>query len=179
MLSSADAAKTYQPKGNYLTEHQSLANYVTFNDLPEVSEIPTATEVTTAKTEAVAAAQEYTQQAVADLVDAAPETMDTLKKLADAIGDNADVIDALNNSVTGKADKSEIPTKLSDLEQDINYLTEHQSLADYALKSEIPSTNGLATETYVDNALDSINNYTFVEFTEDEINEIWDAELSI
>lgn len=33
------------------------------------------------------------------------------------------------------------------------YLTEHQSLEDYALKSEIPSIEGLATESYVKNQI--------------------------
>lgn len=40
-----------------------------------------------------------------------------------------------------KAEKSEIPTKVSELDNDANYLTQHQSLA------------GLASETYVDNAI--------------------------
>ena len=45
--------------------------------------------------------------------------------------------------------KTDIPTKVSDLENDSGYLTEHQSLEAYALKSEIPSIEGLATETFV------------------------------
>ena len=36
------------------------------------------------------------------------------------------------------------------------YLTEHQDLSQYALKTEIPSVEGLATETYVDNAIANI-----------------------
>ena len=32
----------------------------------------------------------------------------------------------------------EVPTKLSDLDQDISYLTEHQDLSNYALKSDLP-----------------------------------------
>lgn len=38
------------------------------------------------------------------------------------------------------------------------YLTEHQSLADYAKKSEIPSVEGLATEEYVDSAIEAFIN---------------------
>ena len=37
------------------------------------------------------------------------------------------------------------------------YLTEHQDLSDYALKSEIPSLDGYATESWVNNQL---TNYT-------------------
>lgn len=57
----------------------------------------------------------------------------------------------------------EIPSKVSQLENDKGYLTQHQSLAGYAKKSElpdtskfitkddIPSTEGLATQTWVKN----------------------------
>lgn len=43
------------------------------------------------------------------------------------------------------ATKDEIPTKVSDLENDVHYLTEHQSLAKYAKKSEIPDVSGFIT----------------------------------
>ena len=42
-----------------------------------------------------------------------------------------------------------VPTKLSELENDVGYLTEHQDLSGYALKTDIPSLEGLATETFV------------------------------
>ena len=37
------------------------------------------------------------------------------------------------------------------------YLTEHQDLSDYALKTDVPSVEGLATETYVDNAVAAVD----------------------
>lgn len=69
----------------------------------------------------------------------------------------------------------EVPTKVSKLENDKGYLTEHQSLAEYAKtadlaqvaktgsyndlidKPTIPSTTGLATETYVDDKIAEID----------------------
>lgn len=42
-----------------------------------------------------------------------------------------------------------VPTNVSAFTNDVGYLTEHQSLADYALKSEIPSTTNLATKAEV------------------------------
>lgn len=39
----------------------------------------------------------------------------------------------------GYAKKTEIPTKVSELENDSGYLTEHQSLVEYAKKTEIPT----------------------------------------
>ena len=40
-----------------------------------------------------------------------------------------------------------VPTKVSELENDSGYLTEHQDLSDYALKTEIPSLEGYAKTT--------------------------------
>ena len=51
-------------------------------------------------------ANAYTDEAVAALVDGAPETLDTLKELADALADNADIVDALNEAIAKKADAS-------------------------------------------------------------------------
>ena len=52
-------------------------------------------------------------------------------------------------SLTGYATQEWVESK--------GYLTEHQSLADYALKSEIPSLDGYTTEEWVNNQL---SNYT-------------------
>lgn len=43
------------------------------------------------------------------------------------------------------AKKSDIPTKVSDLENDKGYLTKHQSLAAYAKKEDIPDVSGFIT----------------------------------
>ena len=78
-------------------------------------------------------------------------------------------------SLNGYAKTTEIPTKVSQLENDSNYLssipeeyvtetelnakgylTEHQDLSAYALKTEIPSLNGYATTEYVDNAIANV-----------------------
>ena len=48
------------------------------------------------------------------------------------------------NGMTGDV-VLEIPSKTSQLENDSGYLTEHQSLADYAKKSEIPDVSGFLT----------------------------------
>ena len=72
--------------------------------------------------------------------------------------------------------KTDIPTNVSDFTNDAGYitsipdeyvteaeleskgyLTEHQDLSAYALKTEIPSIEGLATETYVDNAVAKVD----------------------
>ena len=53
-------------------------------------------------------AQKYTDTKVADLVNSAPETLDTLGELAAAMTENKEVIDVLNEALTNKADKSDI-----------------------------------------------------------------------
>ena len=52
-------------------------------------------------------------------------------------------------SINGLASKSWVEGK--------GYLTEHQSLENYATKSEIPSTDGLASESFVIGKIDEVN----------------------
>ena len=78
--------------------------------------------------------------------------------------------------LTDYAKIADIPTKTSELTNDSGYitsipeeyvteteldekgyLTEHQDLSAYALKTEIPSVDGLATETYVDDAVAAVD----------------------
>lgn len=54
----------------------------------------------------------------------------------------------VDDKLSVKADKSEIPTvptKVSELENDVPYLTEHQSLEGYALKTELPTKTSQLT----------------------------------
>ena len=66
----------------------------------------------------------YVDRKVADLVDSAPETLDTLGEVAKAIEENADVVEALNSAIGNKADKSMITTlKATQLEDDSYSIT--------------------------------------------------------
>jgi len=47
----------------------------------------------------------YVDKRVADLVNSAPETLDTLGELAQALGENDNVVEALNKAITNKVDK--------------------------------------------------------------------------
>ena len=67
-----------------------------------------------------------------------------------------DALEAAANNYALKTEIPTVPTKVSAFENDKGYLTEHQDLSAYALKTEIPSVEGLATETYVDNAIAAI-----------------------
>jgi hypothetical protein len=57
-----------------------------------------------AETDAIASANSYTDTAVANLVDSAPATLDTLNELAAALQDNPDIIGDLQTIAAGKQD---------------------------------------------------------------------------
>lgn len=47
----------------------------------------------------------YVKKLIANLVNGAPETLDTLKEIADALGENDDAVQALNAAIGNKVDK--------------------------------------------------------------------------
>ena len=141
----------------YLTEHQSLEGL---------------------------ASETYVDNKVSNLVNSAPETLDTLNELAQALGDDPnfattvstqigkkvdkvegkslvddDEIERLANVnnyddtevrglINAKANPSDIPTKVSQLENDSGYLTEHQDISGKVDKVDGKglSTNDLTNE---------------------------------
>ena len=57
-------------------------------------------------------AKAYTDSEIADLINGAPTTRDTLKEIADAMAENQTVVEALDAAIGSKADKTDIPTSL-------------------------------------------------------------------
>ena len=87
------------------------------NVLSSVSEHPVQNRViTTAFNEQ----KSYTDQRISDLINGAPETLDTLKEVADAIQENATVTDALNAAIGNKLSKDETATAASKWENSRN-----------------------------------------------------------
>lgn len=70
--------------------------------------IPTATM--NAIDLAYANSNAYTDYKIADLINGAPTTLDTLKEIADAMEENEDVVDALEESIGNKANQAELDT---------------------------------------------------------------------
>lgn len=54
------------------------------------------------------AVKNYVGGKIADLVDSAPETMDTIGELATALKENQDVVETINNAITDKANKKDL-----------------------------------------------------------------------
>ena len=100
-------------------------------------------------------AKKYTDGKIADIINGAPSTLDTLSEIATAMDENKSVVDALDKAIGTKANKADIPTKISELENDSNFLTEHQDLSSYAktedIPTELPANGGNA---------DTVNNHT-------------------
>lgn len=67
----------------------------------------TKTETDNVATQTLNSAKGYTDTKVADLVNSAPETLDTLGEVAKALQDNETVVDALNSAIGNKVDKVE------------------------------------------------------------------------
>lgn len=117
-----------QPKGEYLTEVPD--GYAKTVDIPTKPEDIGAQPAGNYLTEVPSgyATEEFVKNKIAE---------------AELGGEEVDL--------SGYAQKSELPTKVSELENDAGYLTEHQDLSDYAKKTELPvvpvqSVNGQTGE---------------------------------
>lgn len=112
-------------------------------------------DIANAKSEAIAAAESYTDNAVAALVDSAPSTLDTLNELAAALGDDPEVINNLTTIASGKQDALTAGTGIT-----IDGLTDTISVTTntYDAYGSADAAQG-AAETYADGvALTAENN---------------------
>lgn len=152
-LTKADAASTYQPVGNYLTEHQSLADYAKTNEVNSKLEGYYTKEEVDEALEGV----DVTDQLV-DYVKLQKFTEELAKK-ADltAISDMATqtwVEGKGYETVTGAAGKYQPKG---------NYLTEHQSLENYATKQYADKAASDAIDRIVDGASTAMDTLKEVE----------------
>ena len=83
--------------------HVELGNC---DDTSDVNK-PVSTAQRAAIDEAYKQSTEYTKQKIANLVNGAPSTMDTLKEIADAMEENQDVVEALEAAIGSKANENE------------------------------------------------------------------------
>lgn len=136
-ITETDADSKYQPKGSYLTSVPSeyiteselnAKNYATTSQIPDVSDFVTEAQV---------------DQKVANLVNSAPETLDTLDELAAALGDDPNFATTVANQIGNKLD---ISTYTSDK-------------ANFALKTEIPDTSNFITKTTADSTYQPKGDY--------------------
>jgi hypothetical protein len=68
----------------------------------------TTAEVDSKISTGVGQAKTYAEQSIKDIIGAAPETLDTIGELADAVTKNKDGVQAINEGITKKADKTDV-----------------------------------------------------------------------
>ena len=115
---------------------------------------------------------------IGNLVDNAPESLDTLLELSKALGDDPNFATTVFTEIGKKVNKTEVYTRdeSNDLFQPKgDYLTEHQDISNLATKEEvdnvinsIPSIDNLASETYVDEKIAAIPTVDLSEYATKE-----------
>ena len=60
--------------------------------------------------DAINGSRSYTDEKIADLINSAPTTLDTLGEIATAMQENSDVVSALNEAIGTKANQSDLAT---------------------------------------------------------------------
>lgn len=75
----------------------------------------------------VGQAKTYAEQSIKDIIGAAPDTLDTIAELADAVTKNKDGVQAINDGITKKADKTDVTA----LQNTVQAMITSISQADY------------------------------------------------
>lgn len=148
------------------------------------SEVPTSTSQLTNDSGYIT--KPVVDQAIASLVDSAPETLDTIGEIASALNNNADIIDVLNQSISTKQNTIE---DLEDIRigASLGATALQEIPEEYAKKEEIPSLDGYATQAWVNDKnyateedlnsieFDSLQNNPLVEDSNGEFNLVDDS----
>lgn len=87
-----------------LSQLENDAGYAK-TESPAFTGIPTAPTPPDSTNSTQIATTAYVKRLIANLVNGAPETLDTLKEIADALGENDDAVQALNAAIGNKVDK--------------------------------------------------------------------------
>lgn len=99
---------------NFDNPHMLTKNQIELGNVDNTSDVnkPVSTAQQKAIDDAYANSNKYTDKKVADLIDGAPETLDTLKEVAEAIEKSKTVEKALNSAIGKKANQTELDTHI-------------------------------------------------------------------
>lgn len=127
----------------YITEHLDLSNYAEKDELHEHNNKDVLDGINLVRM------QSWDNAASKNDIDLEPYALkddlhehanfDVLEQIDQDKIDAWDSYESFSGDYNDLENTPAIPKKLSELENDANFLTEHQSLEDYALKSEIPT----------------------------------------
>lgn len=97
---------------NFDNPHKTTKSQIQLGNVDNTSDVdkPVSTAQQKAIDDAYANSNKYTDEKIADLIDGAPETMDTLKEVVDAIEKSKTVEEALDKSIGTKANQNELDT---------------------------------------------------------------------
>lgn len=113
-------AKTPQ-KPSYSKAEIGLSNVDNTSDANK----PVSTAQQSAINTALSSAKSYTDTKISNLINGAPETMDTLKEVSDAISEHESIVEALNAAIGNKAENSVLESHISD--SDIHVTSDDKS----------------------------------------------------
>lgn len=91
-----------------------IADWAKADEKPVYTASEVGADIQGAADTALSSAKSYTDTKISDLVNGAPETLDTLKEIADAMSNNNDVVEALDTAVGSKANASDLTAHIND-----------------------------------------------------------------
>lgn len=183
-LSSGGKNTTEGTTGGGLTEFSVIFNGTQYDSSNGVATIDGTYATSDAVNDAIATSNSYTDTSIANLINGAPSTLDTLKEIADAMDANKDVVDALEEAIGTKASQTELNTlsvRVTTAENDIKTLQTNVSTNAAAINTNKTAigtlqgyfTNGIANEAAkVSNIFKIIFNGTTYEYNGSAAKEI-------
>jgi hypothetical protein len=111
--------------GNYNTKDEItnlIKNFIT-NNVDNLVNYYTKSQTDEVSYNALKSAKSYTDEKVAELINSAPETLDTFKEIADALAEDDELINLLNSAIGKKASKEDLNEKVDNNYLEINYYT--------------------------------------------------------
>ena len=144
----AEAGNAYWAEGADTAQKLETPRTLTIGNKENVFD--GSADVTWTLSDIGAASESYVDNKVAGLVDSAPETLNTLNELSQALGDNPNFAATVSEEIGKKANSSDLAT-----------VATSGSYNDLSNKPLIPSIQGLASESYVNQQISKIQHPTY------------------
>lgn len=120
----ATKASLNEHTSNKNNPHEVTKSQINLGNVDNTSdtEKPVSTAQQNAIDVALTQSNYYTDNKIAELINGAPETLDTLKEIADAFAENDTVIEAIHETIGTKANQAELDTHI---ENDVIHVTQY------------------------------------------------------
>ena len=114
----------------------------------------------------LADAKEYTDTEITNLIGTAPETLNTLGEIAEALNGDAGIVNTII---------SQIPTKVSQLNNDTGFITKNADITGTAAKATADADGNVITDTYATKEENEKSLADAKEYTDTEITNLKDG----